>query len=78
MVIMGATWLSGVLILAVEALACLAYIYTIMVAVQGTFIFLAFVALSKEVREAYSKWLRPKFKIFSKHVPGSSVGNVSS
>ena len=55
-VIMGLTWIFGVLIVEVEGLVPLAYIYTIMVAFQGVFIFLILVAFSKQVRAAYAKW----------------------
>ena len=44
----------------VEELVPLAYIYTIMVAFQGLLIFLIFVVLSKQVREAYAKCWREK------------------
>ncbi len=57
---MGLTWILGVLIVEVEELLVLAYIYTIMVAFQGVFIFIIFVLLSKSVREAYGKWWRTK------------------
>ena len=60
MIVMGLTWIFGILIVKVEALLPLAYIYTIMVAFQGLFIFLIFVIFSKQVREAYSKWWRIK------------------
>ena len=43
-----------------EELLPLAYIYTILVAFQGLFIFVIFVCMSKSVREAYSKWWRVK------------------
>ena len=59
-VIMGLTWIFGVLIVEVEELVPLAYIYTIMVAFQGLFIFLIFVVFSKQVREAYAKCWRRK------------------
>ena len=59
-VIMGLTWMFGVLIVDVEELIPLAYIYTILVAFQGLFIFVIFVCMSKNVREAYSKWWRVK------------------
>ncbi len=59
-VIMGLTWIFGVLVVEVEALLPLTYIYTIMVAFQGLFIFIIFVCMSKGVREAYSKWWRVK------------------
>ena len=59
-VVMGLTWIFGVLIVEVEKLVPLAYIYTIMVAFQGLFIFLLFVAFPKEVRDAYVKVWREK------------------
>ena len=56
---MGLTWIVGVLIVEVDELIPLAYIYTIMVAFQGLFIFVLFALLPKQVREAYSKqWQR--------------------
>ena len=59
---MGLTWILGVLIVKVEELLPLAYIYTIMVAFQGLWIFLIFVLLPKQVRDAYVKWWRAKVK----------------
>ena len=59
-VIMGLTWIFGVLIVEVEHLLPLAYIYTILVAFQGVFIFFIFVILSKQARDAYTKWWRVK------------------
>ena len=59
-VIMGVTWIMGVVIVEVEELAPLAYIYTILVAFQGLFIFLIFVTFSKAVRESYSKWWKSR------------------
>ena len=61
-VVMGLTWIVGVLIVEVEKLVPLAYIYTIMVAFQGLFIFLIFVAYPKEVRDAYGKLWRNNIK----------------
>ena len=60
-VVMGLTWIIGVLIVEVEELVPLAYIYTIMVAFQGLFIFLIFVVYPKEVRDAYVKSWRKNF-----------------
>ena len=60
MVIMGLTWILGVLIVEVKALLPLAYIYTIMVAFQGLSIFIIFIVFSKQVRDAYTKWWRIK------------------
>jgi hypothetical protein len=61
-VIMGLTWLFGVLIVELEELAFLAYIYSFMVAFQGVWIFLLFVILDQQVREGYSKWWKLKVK----------------
>ena len=57
---MGLTWIMGVLILEVDALLPLAYIYTIMVALQGLFIFIILVIYSKQVRDAYRKWWKAR------------------
>ena len=51
---------TGILVFEVPALLPLAYIFTIFVAFQGVAIFVIFVPLSKQVREAYSKWWRVK------------------
>ena len=61
-VVMGLTWIFGVLIVEVEALLPLAYIYTILVAFQGLWIFLIFVALPKQVRDEYRKLFKAKVK----------------
>ena len=55
-VVMGITWIIGVLVIEVEELFPLAYIFTIFVAFQGLFIFIFFVLLQKPVRESYAKW----------------------
>ena len=67
---MGLTWIFGVLVLEVEALLPLAYIYTILVAFQGLWIFLIFVVFSQQVRDALNKWWRAKVNesdFLSKH-----------
>ena len=58
MMVMSLTWIVGILIIEVDEVVPLAYIYTIMVAFQGLFIFIVFVPLSSAVREAYAKWWR--------------------
>ena len=63
-VVMGLTWIFGVLIVEVEELVPLAYIYTIMVAFQGLFIFLIFVVFPKEVRDAYIMLWKNNIKTF--------------
>ena len=57
---MGITWIIGVLVIEVEELFALAYIFTIFVAFQGLFIFVIFVIFSKQVRENYIKWWKAK------------------
>ena len=59
-VIMSLTWILGFFVVEVDELAPLAYIYTIMVAFQGLFIFFIFVLFSKTVREAYFKYWKVK------------------
>ena len=59
-VVMGVTWLLGLLVVQVKELLPIAYIYTIMVAFQGFFIFLTFIVFSKPVRDVYLKWYKKK------------------
>ena len=59
-VVMGITWIIGVLVIEVEELFALAFIFTIFVAFQGLFIFVIFVLLSKQVKENYLKWWKAK------------------
>ena len=78
---MGLTWILGVLIVEVEELVPLAYIYTIMVAFQGLFIFLIFVVLSKQVGEAYTKCWRAKVNesdILSKYFGEKTLSTLKS
>ena len=56
-VVMGITWIIGVLVIELFALA---FIFTILVAFQGLFIFIIFVLLSKQVRETYQSWWKAK------------------
>ena len=57
---MGLTWIVGVLVMEVDALLPLAYIFSIMVAFQGAAIFFIFVIFSKQVRDVFKKWWRVK------------------
>ena len=59
---MGITWIIGILVIEVEELFVLAYIFTIFVAFQGLFIFITFVLISesKRVKELYRKWWKGK------------------
>ena len=61
-VIMGVTWIFGVLIVEVQALIPLAYIYTILVAFQGVVIFILFVVLDSKVRGDCTKAWRSTVK----------------
>ena len=69
----------------VNALLPLAYIYTIMVAFQGLWIFIIFVLMSKQVREVYAKWWRAKVnesdilsKYFGEKMPSTVITNKSN
>ena len=55
-IIMGITWIIGIILVVSEGLLFLAYIYTIMVAFQGVFILFWYVILSKSVKDAVAKW----------------------
>ena len=84
-VIMSLTWIFGILIVKVEELVPLAYIYTIAVAFQGLFIFLVFIVFSKAVRDAYRKWWKEKIsesellsKYFQKRIASSSANFLSN
>ncbi len=67
-VVMGLTWIIGVLVVEREELLALAYIYTIMVAFQGFFIFLVLVVFTKPVRDEVRKWTISKWqKIRTRH-----------
>ena len=55
-IVMGITWIIGIILVVSEGLLFLVYIYTIMVAFQGVFIFFLYVILSKSVRDAVIKW----------------------
>jgi Trk-type K+ transport system membrane component len=56
LVVLGVPWIFGVLLVEVEELTPLAYVYTILVAFQGVFIFLILVVFSKQTRDEYVKW----------------------
>ena len=76
-VVMGITWIIGFLMIEVEELFTLAYIFTIFVAFQGVFIFIIFVLLSKQVRENYTKWWKAKVAesdFLSKHFGDRTLG----
>ena len=76
-VVMGITWIIGFLMIEVEELFALAYIFTIFVAFQGVFIFVIFVLLSKQVKENYAKWWKAKVAesdFLSKHFGDKTLG----
>lgn len=62
LVVLGVPWIFGVVMVEEEKLLPLAYIYTILVAFQGVWIFLIFVAFSKPVRGGCIKLCRSKIK----------------
>ena len=69
-VVMGITWIIGVLVIEFEELFALAFIFTIFVAFQGLFIFIYFILLQKPVRDSYAKWWKAKVaesEFLSKH-----------
>ena len=73
---MGITWIIGILVIEVDELFALAFIFTIFVAFQGLFIFVIFVLLSKQVRENSAKWWKAKVAesdFLSKHFGEKSL-----
>ena len=54
-VVLGLTWITGVVVAEVEALYPLAYIYTIVAAFQGLFIFLVLIVFSKAMIQDIKK-----------------------
>jgi len=64
-VLMGFIWIAGVVILDDERLAPLAFIYTMVVALQGFFIFVVLVLVPKSVREDLAKFISSKSKKIS-------------
>ena len=59
-IILGLTWIVGVLVMNVPEMLFLAYIYNIVVAFQGIFIFLVLVVMSKSVRDFFMNTLMAK------------------
>ena len=59
-VIMGITWIIGVLVIEVDGLFVIAFIFTIFVAFQGLFIFVILVVLDEKVREELVKVWKAK------------------
>ena len=55
-VVMGITWIIGLAVMETEGLLPLIYIFTIVVAFQGVFIYLALVLLTKSVRDELVKF----------------------
>ena len=79
-VVMGFTWIIGVLIVEVKELLPLAYLYTISVAFQGVWIFLLYIVFAKKVREDITKAWRKQIKesdkfavFFTKSTAASNV-----
>ena len=59
-IVLGLIWIIGLLVLDLEVLVPLAYIYTVSVAFQGLIIFVVLVLFSKSVRNDYIKWWTTK------------------
>ena len=65
-VVMGLTWIIGLLVVEVEELAPLAYLYTIAVSFQGFFIFVVLVVIQKSVREDIQLFFQSNIKKIKK------------
>ena len=58
---MGITWTIGILVIEVDKLFPLAYIFTIFVAFQGLFLFVVLVLLdSKQLKEKLAIWWKSR------------------
>lgn len=78
LLIMGITWLLGILVVDVPALLPVAYIFTILTAFQGLSIFLSVVAFQKSVRDDYIKWWQKHIKKSDKYLTASSSNGSTS
>ncbi len=65
MIVMGLTWIVGVIVVERKELLPLAYIYTIAAALQGLFLFLILIAFQKSVRDELVNWTRAKLHMLS-------------
>lgn len=61
-IVMGFTWMIGLIIVEEEKFASLAYFYTTAIAFQGLFIFLILVVLTKSVRDDVKNLVKGKFQ----------------
>ena len=66
MIVMGLTWIFGVLVVEREELLPLAYLYTFMTAFQGVFTFLVLVVFTKSIRNEIRKWTLSKWQNLAK------------
>ncbi len=66
MIVMGLTWIFGVLVVEREELLPLAYLYTFMTAFQGVLIFLVLVVFTKAVRDQLRISILSKLQRFAK------------
>jgi len=62
MVVMGITWIIGLAVVEIKELLSIAYIFTVVVAFQGLFIFLALVLFTKSVRDEIVKCGKNEYK----------------
>ncbi len=68
MIVMGLTWIFGVLVVEREELLPLAYLYTFMTAFQGVLIFLVLVVFTKAVRDQLRTSTLSKLQKFAKRI----------
>ncbi len=66
MIVMGLTWIFGVLVVEREELLPLAYLYTFMTAFQGVLIFFVLVVFTKAVRDQLRTSTLSKLQKFAK------------
>ena len=76
-VVMGMTWIMGVLVLEVDALYPVAYIFTIAIAFQGLAIFLSLVVFQKSIRDEYMKCCLKQTNKLTSSFEASSTAKVT-
>ena len=74
MVVMGITWIIGLVVVEREELLPLAYIFTIVAAFQGVFIYVVLVLFTKSVRDELVKFTTKKCETNTK--PNSSMVRI--
>ncbi|XP_067877042.1 adhesion G protein-coupled receptor E2-like isoform X2 [Heterodontus francisci] len=78
--LLGCTWIFGIFHFQKETIA-MAYIFTIINSLQGTFIFILHCLLNKQVRDEYRKWFSRVFCLkpilYSEFIQSSTVPMIS-